>query len=160
MNALLIAAAVVCQWDMAPPKTGAGAAAAWDMSPLKRAASLVDQAQEKAQAAPAFVGYPARGGTRYWVFVGNQRYSASPEHLLQGEHAGMFDEAWVRTLSQEDRDWLHSHAHAGTVNWQYAKRPGEYIKPAAVEKPKMKLVREQWCQNGRCYYRDVWVRAE
>lgn len=75
-------------------------------------------------------GYPARGGTRYWVYVNGVRYHASVEHLSQGEHAGDFDVAWLRTLSQEDLDWLHSHAHSGTVQEKYVRRP---TKPAAVQ---------------------------
>lgn len=143
MNAFILAAAVVCQWDMTPR------AKAWDMTPPQRVAVV------KA------VGYPARGGPQTWVYINGRPYSASVEHLLQGEHAGQFDEGFLRSLSQEDLDWLHSHHHHKRVDWSYAKRPGEFTKPAetvtAAAEPKRRLVRQTWCVGGRCYYKDVWV---
>lgn len=193
MNALLIAAAVVCQWDMTPqPRISP---AKWDMSPAVAVRSeikwptpkqekLLEKLLPKEDEEPTPLvpvpgkqptpqktvivnrGYPLRNGSRYWVYYNgnyNQPYSASVQHLETGEHAGQFDPDWLRTLSQEDRDWLHSHHHAGIVDWNYAKRPGQFVKPAEVAtapKPakKMKLVQMRYC-NGRggCYYQNVWV---
>lgn len=177
MNVLLLAAAVVCQWDMTPQPS-----AKWNLSPtispVKEEKLLQSLTPVPIDPAPLpelvpvpgkqptpqrQVGYPLRNGTKWYVQMNGRNYSASVEHLMSGEHRGQFDPDWLRTLSQDDRDWLHSHHHAGIVNWSYAKRPGEFVKSTQVAssavKPvkKMKLIRQKMCNGRQCWYQDVWV---
>ncbi len=88
-------------------------------------------------------GYYVRGGIQYWVYIGGQPHRATVQHLMSGERTDMFDETWLRTLSQEDLDWLHSHAHANRVDWSVAKRS--------------KWRTERVCINGVCTLRRVRI---
>lgn len=70
----------------------------------------------------AVAGYPPRRGNPVYVHINNRPYYPSVSHLSQGEHAGKFDPAWLRSLSQTDLLWLHTDDHNGRVNWAYAKK--------------------------------------
>lgn len=72
--------------------------------------------------AQALGGYPLRRGNPIYVYIQGRSYSPTVAHLSQGEHAGKFDLAWLRSLSQSDLLWLHTDDHNGRVDWSYAKR--------------------------------------
>lgn len=63
-------------------------------------------------------GYPIRPKATWWTQGG--RY-VSWVHLTQGEHHNQFDYDYLRSLSFEELQSLHSDAHEGKVNWQYAR---------------------------------------
>lgn len=60
-------------------------------------------------------GYPVRGS--FWSHPGNI-YS----HLLSSEHGGKWSAAWVRSLSRNEAESLHSDDHEGRVKWSYVVR--------------------------------------
>lgn len=55
--------------------------------------------------------YPIRSG--WWTGM------SSYKHLLTGIHAGNFNEDWLKSLSYEELQSLHSDHHEGKVKWHY-----------------------------------------
>jgi hypothetical protein len=51
-------------------------------------------------------------------------WSGCPDwrHLTSGIHAGKFDSGWLKTLSWEELQSLHSDDHEGHVQWKYVVR--------------------------------------
>jgi hypothetical protein len=82
-------------------------------------------------AVKAHSGYPIRG--RWWYQDGAP---VTWRHLLIGEHAGKFDEQWLRQLYLGEVNSLHADDHEGIVHWEYVVRPPSQ----AVEE----------CPNGVC----------
>lgn len=58
--------------------------------------------------------YPVRGS--WWTGASSYR------HLLTGPHAGRFNENWLKRLSYEEIQSLHSDHHEGKVKWQYVNK--------------------------------------
>lgn len=52
-------------------------------------------------------------------------------HLTQGEHSGKFDVDWLKSLSFEEIQSLHSDDHEDDVKWEYVIKP----QPKIVELP-------------------------
>jgi len=59
-------------------------------------------------------GYPLRRG--YWSGCSGW------QHLASGQHMGKFNIEWLKTLSYNEIQSLHSDDHEGRVNWSYAIR--------------------------------------
>jgi len=97
------------------------------------------------------VGYTTRSAVKFWYHGG---YWPQAKHLNEGEHTGLFDTRWLSTLSPQDLLNLHSDAHEGRVNWEYAFRPGEFVVPEKVTVPTPARRMVQRCINGRCYL--IW----
>lgn len=62
-------------------------------------------------------GYPTR--RNLWSHPGEIH-----AHLLSGEHRGKFDPDWIRLLSKQEAESLHSDDHDGRVQWKFVVRPG------------------------------------
>lgn len=60
-------------------------------------------------------GYPTRGG--YWSGCPNWT------HLTRSEHAGKFDQNWLRSLNYAEIQSLHADDHEGRTKWAYVVRP-------------------------------------
>ena len=90
-------------------------------------------------------GYPALHASRWWYHNGHW---PQPPHLNEGEHTGLFDEKWLRTLSPQHLLNLHSDAHENRVNWDYAFRPGQFFEFKSPSVAKRLVWR---CSNGCCY---------
>lgn len=60
-------------------------------------------------------GYPTRG--RWWSGCANW------QHMTRGEHAGKYDHDWLKSLTWQELQSLHSDDHEGRVKQQYVVRP-------------------------------------
>ena len=149
MNAIILVAAMVGQFDMLGESNrfatvdfdmlgkSAAAATASHSKSVDRFDMILDGLEKKVGKPPAAAkpiqpsvqlparvrtGYPVRGG--WWTGCGGWR------HLMQGEHAGKFDAAWLQSLSNSEIQSLHSDDHEGRVKWQYVSRPAIARAPA------------------------------
>ncbi len=139
MNALILVTAVLCQWDMQPQSV----AASWDMTPVRVVATVAKPVVVDKIPAVTANGYPARGGIAVYVNVNGVARYPGVWHLEEAGHAGKFDAAWLRTLSRDDLLWLHSHDHYDSVDWRYAKKPGQ-----AAAAPKLPIEVTLWTYPG------------
>lgn len=71
--------------------------------------------------------YPNRGSL--WTHPGSIK-----QHLLSGEHAGLFAAWWVNGLSSAAANAVHSDAHEGRVKWQYVNKYVESTTGAAASR--------------------------
>ena len=68
----------------------------------------------KEQPAPRTSYYPVRNS--WWTGM------YSYKHFLTKSHSGKFNEDWLKRLSYEELQSLHSDDHEGRVKWQYVNR--------------------------------------
>lgn len=105
----------------------------------------------KAVAAPVSGdSYPLR---KSWWNTGQKgRFVSNYRHLTEGQHAGKFDVAWLKTLDYYELNALHSDDHDGKVNWRFAKRAAgsEWASSGHWETRKV-------CHGTYCTYQKVWV---
>lgn len=94
-------------------------------------------------------GYPVRQG--WWTQ--NGQHLNSYAHLTTGRHAGKYDTAWLKGLTREEINSLHSDDHEGRVNWKYAVRPAK----APAAKAGGRWVMQRFCTGNGCVWRRVWV---
>jgi len=70
-------------------------------------------------------GYPVRPVSTWWSGCGSWR------HMTRGEHDGLFDPEWLRSLSWESLQSLHADHHERAVKWEYVVRPlSSHVKSA------------------------------
>ena len=86
-------------------------------------------------------GYPIRSS--WWTGCG------SWQHLAVGEHIGKFDQTWLKSLSNEEIQSLHSDDHEKRVKWEFVVRP-QVQKVQATTQPQMRLSVRTDCPNGKC----------
>ena len=72
---------------------------------------VADAPTQPKQTAKLKSKYPIRSG--WWTGM------SSYKHLLTGIHAGNFNENWLKSLSYEELQSLHSDHHEGKVKWHY-----------------------------------------
>jgi uncharacterized protein (DUF983 family) len=87
------------------------------------------------------VHYPIR--SRWWSGCGSWR------HLTVGQHAGLFDSAWLASLTHEEVQSLHSDHHEGRTKWEYVVRPQPAAKPVDKSAPQPTASRSN-CPGGNC----------
>lgn len=91
--------------------------------------------------------YPTRG--TWWNTGRPGQYVRNYRHLMEGEHAGVFDEAYLKGLDYYELNALHSDHHdelrgRGRVKWQYVVR----AKSAQVRSSPQKSA--AYCPSGNC----------
>lgn len=77
------------------------------------------------------VGYPIRGS--YWTGC------SSWVHMTTGVHAGKYPISWLKTLTWEELQSLHSDDHENRVQWDYVRRATNNIRQTVP-----------YCPDGRC----------
>lgn len=87
------------------------------------------------------VHYPIR--SRWWSGCGSWR------HLTVGQHAGLFDHAWLASLTNEEVQSLHSDHHEGRTKWEYVVRAKPQEKPVDKPAPKQTTAQSR-CPGGNC----------
>ena len=114
---------------------------AWDLAGLYNGKKYEQPAGNRSK-------YPLRAS----LWSGCNSY----EHMLSGQHAGKFDSQWVRSLSWDELQSLHSDDHEGRVNWNYARRyerpradgvrSGRFVTPGAAAARMIPNIRQpQFC---------------
>lgn len=101
----------------------AEAASKPDVVPDNHKPTVAAPAKDKTpvQSNAARSGYPIRGS--WWTGCPNWT------HLTRGEHAGLFDHAWLQSLSNAELQSLHSDHHEGRTKWAYVVRPAAKAQP-------------------------------
>jgi hypothetical protein len=107
------------------------------------------------------VRYPIRDKATWWSGCPSDRFSAIA-HLSSGDHAGLFDAAWLSTLSLEELQSLHSDHHDGCVDETRIKRaPLAAIKTKpVVPAPPVATVQQSTQPNCTVFWNGrQWVRV-
>jgi len=77
--------------------------------------SIALSAQSKPVPTQTKIGYPLRAAC--WSGCG------SWQHMTKGEHAGKYSSQWLKSLTWQELQSLHSDDHEGRVKWEYVIRP-------------------------------------